>query len=214
MFDFRRYSAAVVGVVFPFASMIPPVGGGLPLVQSGPGVRIVSSPGGRATPDQMCGWSTDGQAIEPFPYLNAPGLHVESKSLKSQIDSVWDDFWSGGISNPLEVMEQLTYLLMARVNGSDAQSALQASTRRLKHVPRCLNKTVTYDRGKEMSLHGELVKRLKIQLCFADPYSPWQRGCNETTNGLIRQYLPKGIDLAELLQTHLNQNQSTITLRV
>ncbi len=170
--------------------------------------------GGRATPDQMCGWSTDGQAIEPFPYLNAPGLHVESKSLKSQIDSVWDDFWSGGISNPLEVMEQLTYLLMARVNGSDAQSALQASTRRLKHVPRCLNKTVTYDRGKEMSLHGELVKRLKIQLCFADPYSPWQRGCNETTNGLIRQYLPKGIDLAELLQTHLNQNQSTITLRV
>jgi transposase, IS30 family len=64
---------------------------------------------------------------------------------------------------------------------------------------------MTYDRGKEMSLHEELAKRLKIQVYFADPYSPWKRGCNKNTNGLIRQYLPKGIDLAEFSQTHLNR---------
>lgn len=72
---------------------------------------------------------------------------------------------------------------------------------------------MTSDRGKEMSLHEELAKTLKIQVYFADPYSPWQRGCNENTNGLIRQYLPKGIDLYEFSQTHINRIAMSLNTR-
>jgi len=72
---------------------------------------------------------------------------------------------------------------------------------------------MTYDRRKEMSLHEELAKRLKIKAYFADPYSPWQRGCNENTNGLIRQYLSKGIDLAEFSQTHFNRIAMSLNTR-
>ena len=111
------------------------------------------------------------------------------------------------------VERQSRYLLMARMDGADAQSALHAFTQRLRHVPRCLRKTMTYDRGKEMSLHEELAKAVKIQVYFADPYSPWQRGCNENTNGLIRQYLPKGIDLSEFSQTRLNRIAMSLNTR-
>ena len=111
------------------------------------------------------------------------------------------------------IERQSRYLLMARMDGADSHSALQAFTRRLRHVARCLRKTMTYDRGKEMTLHEELAKILKIQVYFADPYSPWQRGCNENTNGLIRQYLPKGIDLSEFSQTHLNQMAMSLNTR-
>ena len=72
---------------------------------------------------------------------------------------------------------------------------------------------MTYDRGKEMTIHEELAKILKIQVYFADPYSPWQRGCNENTNGLIRQYLPKGLDLSEFSPTHLNQIAMSLNTR-
>ena len=67
-------------------------------------------------------------------------------------------------------------------------------TKKLRHVPAPLRKTLTYDRGKEMAEHARLAERLNIRVFFADPYSPWQRGANENTNGLLRQYLPKGTD--------------------
>jgi IS30 family transposase len=63
-------------------------------------------------------------------------------------------------------------------------------------VPAPLRKTLTYDRGKEMAEHECLAQRLAIQVFFADPHSPWQHGTNENTNGLLRQYLPKGTDLS------------------
>ncbi len=105
------------------------------------------------------------------------------------------------------------YQLMPMMDGVDAQSTLQAFTRRLRYVPKCLRKTMTYDRGKEMSLHGELAKTLKIQVYFSDRYSPCQRGCNENTNDLTRQDLPKGIDLSGFSQTHLNRIAMSLNTR-
>ena len=95
-------------------------------------------------------------------------------------------------------------VLLARMEGTDAESARHGFTHKLRHVPALLRKTLTYDRGKEMVEHERLAQRLKIRVFFADPYSPWQRGTNENTNGLLRQYLPKGTDLSGYTQRELN----------
>jgi Transposase and inactivated derivatives, IS30 family len=95
-------------------------------------------------------------------------------------------------------------VLLARLDGTDAQSARHGFTRKLMHVPAPLRKTLTYDRGKEMADHERLAHRLSIHVFFADPHSPWQRGTNENTNGLLRQYLPKGTDLSGYTQRELN----------
>jgi len=93
---------------------------------------------------------------------------------------------------------------MTRLDDCSADATLDAFTRKFRHVPACMRKTLTYDQGKEMARHEELAKRLKIDVYFADPHSPWQRPTNENTNGLIREYLPKGLDLAPISQGYLN----------
>jgi len=95
-------------------------------------------------------------------------------------------------------------VLLARMQGTDATSAYQGFTKQLRRVPAALRKTLTYDRGKEMAEHERLPQRLAIRIFFADPHSPWQRGTNENTNGLLRQYLPKGTDLSTYTQRELN----------
>ncbi len=103
------------------------------------------------------------------------------------------------------LVERTTRLVMlARMEGTDATSARQGFLKKLRHVPALLRKTLTYDRGKEMAQHEGLAQRLKMQVFFADPYSPWQRGTNENTNGLLRQYLPTGTDVSGYTQRELN----------
>jgi transposase, IS30 family len=103
------------------------------------------------------------------------------------------------------LVERTTRLvILARMDGTDARSAREGFTKTLRHVPAPLRKTLTYDRGKEMAEHERLAERLAIRVFFADPYSPWQRGTNENTNGLLRQYLPKGTDLSGYTQRELN----------
>ena len=103
------------------------------------------------------------------------------------------------------LVERTTRLvILARMAGTDARSAREGFTKKLRHVPARLRQTLTYDRGKEMAEHARLAERLAIRIFFADPYSPWQRGTNENTNGLLRQYLPKGTDLSGYTQRELN----------
>ena len=103
------------------------------------------------------------------------------------------------------LVERTTRLvILARMEGTDARRARQGFTKKLRHVPAPLRKTLTYDRGKEMAEHERLAERLAIRVFFADPYRPWQRGTNENTNGLLRQYVPKGTDLSGYTQRELN----------
>ena len=103
------------------------------------------------------------------------------------------------------LVERTTRLvILARMEGTDARSAREGFTKKLRHVPALLRKTLTDDRGKEMAEHEQLAQRLALQIFFADPYSPWQRGTNENTNGLLRQYLPKGTDLSGYTPRELN----------
>ena len=103
------------------------------------------------------------------------------------------------------LVERKTRLVaLVKVAGSDAKSALRGFRRELKKVPPDLRQTLTYDRGSEMAHHETLAKQVSIDIYFADPYSPWQRGSNENTNGLLRQYLPKGTDLSVYTQRQLD----------
>ena len=112
------------------------------------------------------------------------------------------------------LVERTTRLvLLARMDGTDATSAREGFTKKLRHVPALLRKTLTYDRGKERAEHERLARRLAIQIFFADPYSPWQRGTNEHTNGLLRQYLPKGTDVSGYTQRELNAIAHRLNMR-
>ncbi len=81
-----------------------------------------------------------------------------------------------------------------------AGAALQGFSRALSRMPKTMLKSLTYDQGKEMARHEELARRLKIRFYFCDPHSLWQSLSNKNTNGLICQYLRKGIDLSNYSQ--------------
>ena len=103
------------------------------------------------------------------------------------------------------LVERTTRLvLLARLPGLDSRSVVQGFARKLQRIPQPLRKSMTYDQGREMARHELLSRKLRLQVYFADPHSPWQRGTNENTNGLLRQYLPKSADLAPLTQRELN----------
>jgi IS30 family transposase len=125
-----------------------------------------------------------------------------------QVPGHWEGDLLKGARNGSAVgtlVERTTRLvLLARMDGTDAWSAYQGFTKKLQQIPAPLRKTLTYDRGKEMAEHVRLAKRLAIHVFFADPHAPWQRGTNENTNGLLRQYLPKGTDLSGYTQRELN----------
>ena len=88
------------------------------------------------------------------------------------------------------------YTLIAKMKDCSAQAALDGFTKALAKVPQMMRRSLAYDQGKEMARHKELTSRLGMPVYFCDPHSPWQRPSNENLNGLVRQYLPKGIDLS------------------
>ena len=134
-----------------------------------------------------------------------------------QIPGHWEGDLIKGAGNRSAVgtlVERTTrYTLLAKMDGIDAEAALTGFTRRLRNLPAGVRKTLTYDQGKEMARHQELAQRLKIRVYFADPHSPWQRPTNENTNGLIREYLPKGMDLSTVSQRRLTQIATAINTR-
>ncbi|KGR43571.1 transposase [Xanthomonas vasicola] len=90
------------------------------------------------------------------------------------------------------------------MDGCTAQAALEVFTRHTKKLPRFPLGSLTYDRATEMTCHPELMRRLNIDLWLADPHAPWQRGSNENTNGLLRQFMPRGGDLSKASREYLN----------
>ncbi len=96
------------------------------------------------------------------------------------------------------------YVMLARVKGKDTETVINALIKHAHKLPRELYKSLTWDRGKEMADHKRFSLDTDIKVYFCDPQSPWQRGSNENTNGLLRQYFPKGMDLSSIHQNRLN----------
>jgi IS30 family transposase len=97
------------------------------------------------------------------------------------------------------------YVMLVRVTSKDTQTVVSALIKHAKKLPNELYKSLTWDRGKELSDHRRFTLATDIDVYFCDPQSPWQRGSNENTNGLLRQYFPKGTDLSVHSQAHLNK---------
>jgi IS30 family transposase len=102
------------------------------------------------------------------------------------------------------VERQSRYVMLAKVDGKDTESVVNALIKHAHKLPNELYQSLTWDRGKEMADHKRFTLATDIKVYFCDPHSPWQRGSNENTNGLLRQYLPKGIDLSAYSQAKLN----------
>jgi IS30 family transposase len=96
------------------------------------------------------------------------------------------------------------YVMLAKVNNKDTKSVVTALIKQSKKLPSELYKSLTWDRGKELADHQRFTLATDIDGYFCDPRSPWQRGSNENTNGLLRQYFPKRTDLSEHSQVQLN----------
>ncbi len=101
------------------------------------------------------------------------------------------------------VERQSRYVMLAKVASKDTETVVNALIKHAQKLPHELYKTLTWDRGKEMADHQRFTLATDIKVYFCDPQSPWQRGSNENTNGLLRQYLPKGIDLSTYSQSRL-----------
>lgn len=102
------------------------------------------------------------------------------------------------------VERQTRYVMMAKVDGKDTETVINALIKHAHKLPIELYKSLTWDRGKEVADHERFTLATDIKVYFCDPQSPWQRGSNENTNGLLRQYLPKGTDLSLHTQAKLN----------
>ena len=96
------------------------------------------------------------------------------------------------------------FLLLAKMPSKKADVAACTFAGALNAVPGPLRKTLTYDQGKELARHADLAAATGMRIFFADPHSPWQRGTNENTNGLLRQYFPKGMALSGFSQAELD----------
>jgi IS30 family transposase len=88
--------------------------------------------------------------------------------------------------------------------GRTAEKVRQALARQLVRLPADLRRSLTWDQGKEMAEHVRFTVDTKMDVFFCDPHSPWQRSSNENTNGLLRQYFPKGVDLADVTRAELS----------
>jgi IS30 family transposase len=136
-------------------------------------------------------------------------IHVRPPEVE---DRVMPGHWEGDLIKGAEnksavgvLVERTTRLvLLAKMKDATAASALEAFSAKLDSIAAPLRQTLTYDQGKEMSRHKLLAQRTGMKVYFCDPHSPWQRGTCENTNGLLRQYMPKGTDLSVFSQDELD----------
>lgn len=108
------------------------------------------------------------------------------------------------------VERQSRYVMLVRLRNKETQTVVRALARRIRRLPQGLVQSLTWDRGTELAAHRAFTMATDVQVYFCDPQSPWQRGSNENTNGLLRQYLPHATNLSRYSQAQLD----TIALRL
>ena len=96
------------------------------------------------------------------------------------------------------------FTMLVKIPRKDTATVVAALAKHVRKLPEELRRSLTWDQGKEMAGHKTFTVATDVQVYFCDPRSPWQRGCNENTNGLLRQYFPRGTNLSRISQARLN----------
>ena len=136
-------------------------------------------------------------------------IHVRPPEVDDRVmPGHWEgDFIKGaGNKSSVGVLVERTsrLVLLAKMEDATAASALAGFSAKLNSIATPMRRSLTYDQGKELTRHKDLTQRTGVAVYFCDPHSPWQRGTCENTNGLLRQYLPKGTDLSVFTQDELD----------
>ena len=146
---------------------------------------------------------TRGQIIDAVSIRERPA-DVEDRAVPGH----WEgDLISGAKNTHIATLveRQTRYTILVKLKGKDAGNVTVAIAREVRKLPKALCRSLTWDRGTEMAAHKAFSVATNVAVYFCDPKSPWQRGTNENTNRLLRQYFPKGTDLSRFTQAELNR---------
>lgn len=130
-----------------------------------------------------------------------------AEALDRAVPGHWEgDLLSGGGNTHIATLVERSsrFVMLVKLKSKDSQSVAAALARHIAALPRHMKASLAWDRGSEMGAHKQFTMASKVAVYFCDPYSPWQRGSNENTNGLLRQYFPKGSDLGRYSQKELD----------
>lgn len=140
--------------------------------------------------------------------VSGVSIHERSKNIDNRKSlGHWEgDLVSGSQNTHIATLvdRKSRFTIILKLAGKDAESVHAALLSTFKKMPAEYRKSLTWDRGMELAKHADLTKEIGIPVYFCDPQCPWQRGTNENTNSLIRQYFPKKTDLSPHTQEHLN----------
>jgi len=168
--------------------------------------RVIRRSQKSRTRDQGCGQIVDAVSIRERP------AEVEDRAVPGH--------WEGGLLAGSKnthiatlVERQSRFTLLVKVQGKDTETVVRALTKQVRRLPAELRKSLTWDRGLEMAAHKEFSIATDVKVYFCDPQSPRQRGTNENTNRLLRQYFPKGTDLSACSQADLNRTALQLNQR-
>jgi len=141
--------------------------------------------------------------------VNGVSIHERSKNIDNRTSvGHWEgDLVSGSKNTHIATLvdRKSRFTIILKLAGKDAESVHQALLTTFNQMPMQYRKSLTWDRGMELAKHAALTKEIGIPVYFCDPQCPWQRGTNENTNSLIRQYFPKKTDLSPHTQKRLNE---------
>jgi len=144
-----------------------------------------------------------GQIVDAISIRERP-----SEAEDRAIPGHWEgDLLSGGKNSYIATLVERhsRFLMLIKVPSKDTAVVVAALSKHVRKLPSTLRRSLTWDRGLEMAKHKEFTVATEVQVYFCDPQSPWQRGTNENTNLLLRQYFPRGTDLAPISQAQLDQ---------
>ena len=140
--------------------------------------------------------------------IDAVSIHERPPAVEDRaIPGHWEgDLIAGSANTHIATLveRQSRFTMLVKLDGKDTKTVVSALIKQIKRLPAELRRSLTWDRGSEMAQHKRLTIATNLNLYFCDPQSPWQRGTNENTNRLLRQYLPKKTDLSIHTQTELN----------